>query len=147
MRAEKTQPKFGKYCCPRGMAPLIVTQFGFDPDVFLDWIIQLRDRGVEAPVRIGVPGPAGLNRLLRYAKFCGVDASASALKKYGVSLGRLIGGAGPDNLVDALGDGLGPEHGRVRLHFYPFGGLTATMNWIDSYTQRRSQGLPRFGNN
>lgn len=128
----------------RGMAPLIVTQFGFDPDAFLVWLCELRKRGVEAPVRIGIPGPTGIKRLLRYAKFCGVDASSAVLKKYGVSLGRLIGSAGPDKLADALREGLGPEHGRVRVHFYPFGGLTATMNWINSYTQRRGGALPRY---
>ena len=31
---------------------------------------------------------------------------------------------------------LGSEHGRVRLHFYPFGGLTKTVEWIDDYNQR-----------
>jgi methylenetetrahydrofolate reductase (NADPH) len=128
----------------RGMAPLIVTQFGFDPDIFLRWLSELRDRGVEAPVRIGVPGPTNIKRLLRYAKFCGVDASAAVFKKYGVSLGRLIGSAGPDKLVDALREGLGPEHGRVRIHFYPFGGLTPTMEWIKSYVQRRGGALPRY---
>lgn len=131
----------------RGMAPLIVTQFGFDPDAFLNWLRALRDRGVEAPVRIGVPGPAGIKRLLRYARFCGVGASAAVLKKYGISLGRLIGSAGPDKLVDALREGLGPEHGRVRLHFYPFGGLTPTMDWINAYTRRRGGALPRYARN
>lgn len=28
----------------RGMAPLVVTQFGFDPDAFLNWLAQLRAR-------------------------------------------------------------------------------------------------------
>ena len=47
------------------MAPLIVTQFGFDPQVFLDWLQDLRIRGIHSPVRIGVPGPAGIATLVR----------------------------------------------------------------------------------
>lgn len=121
----------------RGMAPLIVTQFGFDPDALLSWLAQLRARGIDAPVRIGVPGPAGIKTLLRFAARCGVGASASVMKKYGVSITNLLGSAGPDQLVDAFAARMGDEHGRVRLHFYPFGGLEKTIDWIVSYESAR----------
>jgi methylenetetrahydrofolate reductase (NADPH) len=120
----------------RGMAPLVVTQFGFDPDAFLVWLKELRARGIMCPVRIGIPGPAGIKRLLAFAARCGVGASASVMKKYGVSITNLLGTAGPDKLVDAFAKGLGEEHGRVRLHFYPFGGLTKTLEWINEYNRR-----------
>lgn len=120
----------------RGMAPLVVTQFGFDPDAFLVWLKELRARGIMCPVRIGIPGPAGIKRLLAFAARCGVGASASVMKKYGVSITNLLGTAGPDKLVDAFAKGLGEEHGRVRLHFYPFGGLRKTVEWIADYAQR-----------
>lgn len=120
----------------RGMAPLIVTQFGFDPDAFLSWLKELRARGIECPVRIGIPGPAGIKRLLAFAARCGVGASTSVMKKYGVSITNLLGTAGPDKLVDAFAAGLGDEHGRVRLHFYPFGGMRKTLEWIADYDRR-----------
>ena len=123
----------------RGMAPLIVTQFGFDAAPVLAWLRELRSRGIDAPVRIGVPGPAGIKTLLRYAAHCGVGASASVMTKYGVSLTRLLGTAGPDKLVDALARGIGPEHGAVRLHFYPFGGLSRTVEWIGDYSARHAR--------
>lgn len=122
----------------RGMAPLIVTQFGFDADPFLAWLKALRDRGIDAPVRIGVPGPAGIKTLLRFAAHCGVGASAAVLGKYGISLTRLLGAAGPDQLVDALARGLTPDLGPVRLHFYPFGGLERTVTWINDYANAGS---------
>lgn len=121
----------------RGMAPLIVTQFGFDPDAFLGWLKELRARDIECPVRIGIPGPAGIKRLLAFAARCGVGASASVMKKYGVSITNLLGTAGPDRLVDAFARGLGEEHGRVRLHFYPFGGMRKTLEWVADYESRR----------
>lgn len=124
----------------RGMAPLIVTQFGFDPDAFLVWLKELRARGIDAPVRIGVPGPAGIKRLLAFAARCGVGASTSVLKKYGISVTNLLGTAGPDKLVDAFARGLGAEHGKVRLHFYPFGGLTKTLEWIHGYNKKHGIG-------
>ncbi|WP_440861155.1 methylenetetrahydrofolate reductase [Sphingopyxis sp. 22461] len=119
----------------RGMAPLIVTQFVFDADLVLDWLRELRIRGIDAPVRIGVPGPAGVKTLLRFAARCGVGASTSVLTKYGISITRLIGAAGPDKLVEGFEQGLRPEHGRVRLHFYPFGGLERTVGWISDYAR------------
>jgi methylenetetrahydrofolate reductase (NADPH) len=117
----------------RGMAPLIVTQFGFDPQVFLDWLETLRLRGIHSPVRIGVPGPAGIATLMRFAARCGVSASSAVLGKYGVSLTKLIGTAGPDKLVDTLAANLQAKHGPVRLHLYPFGGLERTVAWINEY--------------
>jgi methylenetetrahydrofolate reductase (NADPH) len=124
----------------RGMAGLVVTQFGFDPDAFLSWLAEARRRGIDTPVRIGIPGPAGIKTLLRFAARCGVGASASVMKKYGVSIGNLIGTAGPDKLVDAFAAKLGDEHGRVRLHFYPFGGMVKCVEWIADYNRRHGIG-------
>lgn len=123
----------------RGMAALVVTQFSFDSQACLDWLAELRARGIDTPVRIGIPGPAGIKRLLSFAARCGVGASTAVLRKYGISVANLLGTAGPDRLVDALAEGLGPQHGKVRLHFYPFGGLARTLEWIERYEQARGQ--------
>jgi len=120
----------------RGMAPLIVTQFAFDAEALLNWLKELRARGIDAPVRLGVPGPAGIKTLIKFAGRCGVGASASVMKKYGISITKLIGSAGPDKMVEDLKLGLGQEHGMVRLHFYPFGGISRTMDWIRDYEKR-----------
>jgi methylenetetrahydrofolate reductase (NADPH) len=122
----------------RGMATLIVTQFGFDADPFIAWLEALRARGIDSPVRIGVPGPAGIKTLLRFAAHCGVGASASVLGKYGISITKLLGTTGPDALVDDLARRLTPAHGPVRLHFYPFGGLVRTVDWINDHEARNS---------
>jgi methylenetetrahydrofolate reductase (NADPH) len=121
----------------RGMAPLIVTQFGFDAGSLLAWLKELRERGIGMPVRVGVPGPAGIKTLLRFAVRCGVQASASVMAKYGLSITQLMGNAGPDKMVDSLREQISSEHGRVRLHFYPFGGLERTVGWIKSYDSGR----------
>jgi methylenetetrahydrofolate reductase (NADPH) len=118
----------------RGITPLVVTQFAFDDDAIVAWVKEMRERGIDVPVRLGVPGPAGIKRLLGFAKRCGVGASANVMKKYGISLTNLIGSAGPDKLVDSLDRKLNQdEHGRVRLHFYPFGALKASAEWINQY--------------
>ena len=120
----------------RNITPLVVTQFAFDDDAIIAWIKEMRERGIDVPVRLGVPGPAGIKRLLGFAKRCGVGASASVMKKYGISLTNLLGSAGPDKLVSSLEKGLTPELGRVRLHLYPFGALTPSANWINEYAAK-----------
>ena len=124
----------------RGMASLIVTQFGFDPDAILGWLQELRTRGIDSPVRIGVPGPASIAGLMRFAARCGVSATSSVMSKYGVSLTQLVGTAGPDKLVDAIAAKYGQEHGAMRLHFYPFGGIEKTVNWINEYAAKTRAG-------
>jgi methylenetetrahydrofolate reductase (NADPH) len=123
----------------RGMAPLIVTQFAFDAEPVLRWLEALRARGIDAPVRIGVPGPAGIKRLLKFASHCGVGASASVMKKYGLSITNLLGSAGPDKLVDSFAAQLSPAHGKVRLHFYPFGGMKPTVDWVAGYQAKATK--------
>ena len=120
----------------RGMAPLIVTQFAFDADTVLTWLDALRTRGITVPVLVGVPGPASITRLLRYAAMCGVGASASMLARYGISIGRLLGTAGPEVFVDRLVKGLTSAHGQVSPHLFPFGGVAPSLEWIERYRQR-----------
>jgi methylenetetrahydrofolate reductase (NADPH) len=117
----------------------IVTQFGFDAKPVLDWLQKLRDAGFAAPVRVGVPGPASVKTLLRFAARCGVGASASVMAKYGVSITKLLNTAGPDALISELAAGIEPaRHGDVFLHFYPFGGLARTARWVRDFSASRA---------
>jgi hypothetical protein len=59
-----------------GMAPLVVTQFGFD--AFLVWLKELPRGGIMCPVRIGIQGLPIKRLLARGAP----GASASVMKKY-----------------------------------------------------------------
>jgi methylenetetrahydrofolate reductase (NADPH) len=117
-----------------GLPGVVITQFGFDVDSVLKWLEAARERGIDLPVRIGVPGPAGIRRLLTMAGRLGVGTSTGIAKKYGFSITNLMGTAGPDKFIRALADGLDPgRHGEVKLHFYTFGGLKATSEWIAEF--------------
>ncbi|MCX6503001.1 MAG: methylenetetrahydrofolate reductase [Microbacterium sp.] len=119
----------------QGLGASVITQFGFDEAPIVSWIEHVRAQGIDAPIRIGVPGPAGVTRLLGFARRFGVASSAGIVKKYGFSLTNLIGSAGPDRLIGALTDAVDPaRHGEVLLHFYTFGGVAATARWIREYT-------------
>jgi methylenetetrahydrofolate reductase (NADPH) len=123
--AEAMQAKLAALAA-RGMTARIVTQFSFDPGRVLAWLRSLREQGVTAPVRLGIPGPAGARTLLRYAARCGVGASASALARYGLSLGRLMGHAGPDRFLGTLAE----AHADAGLHVFPFGGFDRFDHWL-----------------
>jgi methylenetetrahydrofolate reductase (NADPH) len=144
----------------QGLDATILTQFAFDTDPVLKWIDAVRDRGITSTIRIGTPGPAGIKRLLGFARRFGIGANAMIVKKYGFSLTNLMGTAGPDKFVTdlsaMLADPSVPElvegsitadastgsatgrRGAVKLHFYTFGGLLATADWAREYSRAQS---------
>jgi len=123
----------------QALAADVITQFGFDVDSVLSWVEKCRQRGIDVPIRVGVPGPAGVRRLLTYASRCGVGTSASIARKYGLSITNLMSTAGPDRFLQSLAEGYRPQrHGQLKLHFYPFGGLQVTSDWITEFRQKQA---------
>jgi methylenetetrahydrofolate reductase (NADPH) len=121
-----------------GMAVHIVGQFCFDAQAIMQWIARLRDFGLEHPVRIGFAGPTNLATLLRYAKRCGVRASAQSLARQAGLLRQLFAMSAPDALVRALAQARAQLHlGDVAPHFFSFGGLLRTARWAEAVAQRR----------
>lgn len=118
-----------------GLDAVILTQFSFDTTPVTEWIAAVRGRGIDSEIRIGTPGPAGIKRLITFARRFGIGANAMIVKKYGFSLTNLMGTAGPDRFVTDLSAQLAadPASGRVKLHFYTFGGLLATAQWARDF--------------
>ena len=118
----------------RGLGGEVITQFGFDATQVLAWLAEVRARGIGLTVRVSVPGPAPVSRLLAIASRCGVTASAAAARDYGFALTEPAGTAGPDRFIEKLASGYDPRsHGEVKLHFNAFGGFTATTEWISRF--------------
>jgi len=124
----------------QGMQSTILTQFGFDTSPVMNWIHGVRDRNIDSAIRIGTPGPAGIKRLLSFARRFGIGANAMIVKKYGFSLTNLMGSAGPDKFVNELADLISEDSllGEVALHFYAFGGIEATASWSRAYADRNA---------
>ena len=136
----------------QGLDAVILTQFAFDTDPVLAWIEDVRARGIDTQIRVGTPGPAGIKRLLGFARRFGIGANAMIVKKYGFSLTNLMGSAGPDQFVTDLATRLAavprPVEGAtgsgaadreaVKLHFYTFGGLLATSDWAREFSAAQS---------
>ena len=129
----------------QGLDTVILTQFAFDTAPVMAWIDAVRARGIDAQIRIGTPGPAGVKRLLGFARRFGIGANAMIVKKYGFSLTNLMGTAGPDRFVSDLATLLAddPKSGDVKLHFYTFGGLAATSTWAREFVAAQSSGARR----
>lgn len=129
----------------QGLESVILTQFAFDTDPVLTWVNDVRARGIDSQIRIGTPGPAGIKRLLGFAKRFGIGANAMIVKKYGFSLTNLVGTAGPDKFVTELADLLAEDsaNGAVKLHFYTFGGLLATSEWAQKYVSSHLESRQR----
>jgi methylenetetrahydrofolate reductase (NADPH) len=121
-----------------GMAVHIVTQFCFDAQAIVQWITRLRDFGVEHPVRVGLAGPTNFSTLLRYARRCGVRASAQGLARQAGLARQLFAMSTPDALVRALAQARGEHHvGEIAPHLFSFGGLSQTARWAAAVAQGR----------
>ena len=129
-----------------GMAVHIVTQFCFDTPTILKWIGRLRDFGVEHPVRVGLPGPTNLATLLRYARRCGVRASAQGLARQAGLVRQLFAMSTPDVLVRAIAEARAHKHlGEIAPHFFSFGGLAQAARWAAAVAEHRIALEPSAG--
>ena len=108
-----------------GLGVEIVTQWSFSPENVSGYIAGLRAAGVTETVAVGVPGPASLKTLLKYAQICGVSASKDVLMKQGFNFGRLLVSNKPEAFVAAV-------KGTNRFHLYPLGGREKCARWLEA---------------
>jgi methylenetetrahydrofolate reductase (NADPH) len=116
-----------------GLSLRVVTQFCFEAKPVLTW--AARQQSLQLPLRVGLAGPAGLTRLLRFAALCGVGNSVRALKSRPGAMARLMTEAGPEAVLRELAD-----QADIRLagvHFFCFGGLVHTARWLQAMRQGR----------
>ena len=113
------------------VADYIATQLCYDPNVLLRWVRSIRDRGLDLPVHVSVPGMVDRRRLLEISARVGVGPSLRYLRKQGGirNLFRLSKSSA-DRLVDALGPHVGdPELKIAGFHFVTFNRLLDTWRW------------------
>jgi methylenetetrahydrofolate reductase (NADH) len=114
------------------LATYIVSQICFDPEVIATWIERVRNRGVDLPIHIGLPGPVAATRLLRLSRRIGLGESARFLRRHGNWLGRLMlpRAYRPERLLDHLAPCLSrPDSGVAGLHLFTFNEIAQTERW------------------
>jgi methylenetetrahydrofolate reductase (NADPH) len=126
-----------------GLKLSIVTQFAFEAQPIVVWLRDIRGRGIDIPVRVGLAGPAGIVTLVRYAMKCGIGNSLHVLTE-NPSFARLLTEKGPEPIIREMQAALteaedGPRLGIAGLHFYVFGGFNKTVDWIEAQQAANSR--------
>ncbi|MFW3169705.1 methylenetetrahydrofolate reductase [Geodermatophilus sp. CPCC 206100] len=122
------------------MANHIKTQIVFDPAVILRWARELKRRGIDLPVHVGVPGAVTRAKLMRVSGGLGIGESAKFLKKQQSLFWRFFipGGYSPDKIIKGLAPHIGkPDNTIEGFHVFTFNDLEPTEAW----RQRTLQGL------
>ena len=112
----------------------IATQFLFEAGPLALWAANLRSEGINLPISVGVPGPATIKTLVKYAAMCGVGNSARFIRKQALNITKLLSVSEPTEFVDQLAklhyDR--PELNIAAPHLYPFGGFDKLFTWMQS---------------
>jgi len=108
----------------------LVTQFSFVAEPVIAW-----DKAIAPintlPIYIGLPGLAKASTLLKYALDCGVGPSLQAFSKHATQLSKLLTVSAPDEQLVALAKYRSGNQTKIQgLHFFPFGGLKRTTDWL-----------------
>jgi methylenetetrahydrofolate reductase (NADPH) len=122
-----------RWAADRGLSMYLVTQFCFEVDPVMAWMKWLSDNGMVLPVRIGVPGPASIKTLLRFAQECGIGPSMRVITRQAANIAKLLTVQTPDELMAALAEFKAKDTaGRLDgIHLYPFGGFAKTCAWFN----------------
>ena len=84
-------------------------------------------------IHAGIPGPATLKILISYATSCGISNSIRFLSKQAMNIAKLARSRTPDKLIADLADykNTNPTSKLSKLHFYAFGGIIKTSEWLN----------------
>jgi methylenetetrahydrofolate reductase (NADPH) len=126
----------------RGLDAFIATQFLFAAEPVARWSSELRREGIDLPIHVGVPGPATIKTLAKYALMCGVGNSARLIRRQALNVSKLLTVSTPDDFVEDLARIAAeqPNLGIAAPHFYPFGGFDKLFDWL---TPKLAQPLER----
>ena len=116
----------------------IVSQFCFDPNEVVEWEGNVREAVGDVPIHVGIPGPASLTGLVKYARMCDVGESVKFLTR-GASTALKLATWTPDKFLTALATykGANPGSSIAKAHFYCFGGAARTAHWLNGVCEDR----------
>ena len=115
----------------------LVSQFCFESAPILAWLKELEAHDLDIPVHIGLAGPASPTTLAKFALRCGVGNSLRSLRDHIGRFGRLLMEDGPDDVLRGLWTSPSIAKTPIAgLHFFPFGGLRKTSQWLHDFDSR-----------
>ena len=130
-----------------GLELYIETQFCFEADIVLDWERRVREAGNRLPIRIGIPGPATIKTLFRFAQISGIGPSMRFVAKQAKNVAKLMTVQSPHLLIAGLAEGMAADEGCLirHFHYYPFGGFARTAAYAGAIAEGRIDLLPKGG--
>ena len=110
----------------------LATQFFFEAKSLKKWELHLKSLNNKLEIHAGIPGPATLKTLLSYATSCGIGNSIRFLSKQALNITKLATTRSPDKLIYDLASYQveNPETKLKKIHFYAFGGIKKTSDWL-----------------
>src|SRR5215218_6751306 len=120
------------------MATCIISQICFDADVIARWIAEVRRRGTNLPIWIGLPGIVDYSKLVRISMKIGLGQSARFLRHHSNWMSRLVTRQfKPDPLLRGLASTLADPAAHVAgFHFYTFNEVARTERWRRAALER-----------
>lgn len=130
-----------------GLDLYIETQFCFEADIVLDWEKRVRAAGNRLPIRIGIPGPATIKTLFRFAQISGIGPSMRFISKQARNVAKLMTVQSPHLLLDGLAEGMANDSECLirHFHYYPFGGFAKTAAYAQAIADGKIETLPKGG--
>ncbi len=126
-------------CKSAAIDPYIVMQFSFQATAIIDWCRATHEKYPGLPVHAGIPGPAKLGTLLRYARICGVQNSARKLQANKNLAFELLRRAAPWEQLEAIGQYRLDTGQPLSAHMFTFGGLKETISWLQQAAKGRKE--------
>jgi len=138
-RVEQALRGKAEFAKTAGFDLYFATQFGFEPQPFIDWEAATAAKGIKLPIHVGMPGPASLRQLAKFAMLCGVGASMRMLTSRMGAMANLLSSQAPDEMVTALARhrGTTPQSRFKKIHFFAFGGVVKTARWANAVISGR----------
>jgi methylenetetrahydrofolate reductase (NADPH) len=130
-----------------GLNLYIETQFCFEADIVLDWERRVRAAGNTLPIRIGIPGPATIKTLFRFAQISGIGPSMRFVAKQAKNVAKLMTVQSPHMLITGLAEGMAADDACLirHFHYYPFGGFARTAAFAGGVAEGNIELLPKGG--
>ena len=126
------------FAVSEGLSLYMETQFCFDAAAVLSWERAIREAGNALPFRVGIPGPATIKTLFRFAQISGIGPSMRFIAKQARNVAKLMTVQSPHLLLAGLANGMsnaptGEDKCLIQhFHYYPFGGFAKTAAYADA---------------
>lgn len=126
------------FAASEGLSLYMETQFCFDAAAVLAWERAIREAGNALPIRVGIPGPATIKTLFRFAQISGIGPSMRFIAKQARNVAKLMTVQSPHLLLAGLADSmasgtLDADKCLIQdFHYYPFGGFAKTAAYADA---------------